>query len=80
MSEGNGYRPTIDDVRNFVWEALRSFTGDPPDSDFQRGYLHALYVVGIEALNLDLDPVEHLPTDPEFLARPRQVPHLRLVK
>jgi len=66
--------PTLETAREFILEALRAYVHDPADSDFQSGYLTALYVVGVEALGMELEGAPE-PT------RPRQAPsHLRLVK
>ena len=56
-------------ARNYVTEAIASFQNDPADSDFQRGYLAALEVVGKEALGMDID-LE--PEDPEIKIRKRR--------
>jgi hypothetical protein len=36
-------------------EALKLFEGDPPDSDFQRGYMEALKVFANEAMGFAWD-------------------------
>lgn len=48
----------------YIDEAIASFDGDPADSDFQRGYLAALYVVGREALGMEIEDPSDLPTPP----------------
>lgn len=40
---------TADDVKRYLTSAIKSFDGDPPDSEFTRGYLAAL-----EAMHDDL--------------------------
>ena len=64
---------TIESARRFMEEALAGFVNDPPDSDSQRGYLDALYVIAAEALGMDLG---HTP--PAIESRPKQ--HLRVIK
>ena len=39
----------------YIVEAVQDFVSDPPDSEFERGYLFALLTVWIEALNLPED-------------------------
>lgn len=66
--------PTLATAREFIQEALGAFVHDPADSDFQAGYLAALYVIGTEALGMKLEGL----SEP---AAPRQaVSHLRVVK
>ena len=50
---------TIPEARAYVAEAIASFDGDPADSDFQDGYLAALYVVGREALGMEIEEPSH---------------------
>lgn len=45
----------IEKARAYITEEIASFQSDPADSDFQRGYLAALEVVGKEALGMDID-------------------------
>lgn len=33
---------TVDDVRNELLESIKSFDGDPPDNEYQLGFLAAL--------------------------------------
>lgn len=68
--------PTIEDARLIVAAALQSFVKDPPDSDFQAGYLECLYVIGREVLGMDLGPDPYM----EEQAPPeRRRPMLRLI-
>lgn len=68
--------PTIEDARLVVAAALQSFVKDPPDSDFQAGYLECLYVIGREVLGMDLGPDPYM----EEQAPPeRRRPVLRLI-
>lgn len=68
---------TIEDARLIVAEALQSFVKDPPDSDFQAGYLECLYVIGREVLGMDLGPDPYM----EEQAPPeRRRPVLTLIK
>jgi hypothetical protein len=39
----------------YVTKALEGFIIDPPDSDYQRGYLEALCVLGEECLSIPAD-------------------------
>lgn len=66
---------TVEGAREHIREALRQFVVDPTDTDFQQGFLEALYVIGREGLGMDLGD------DPELagLAPKCPVPHLRLV-
>lgn len=50
-------------ARAYVAEAIASFDGDPADSDFQRGYLAALEVVGREALGMEIAEPELPPQE-----------------
>jgi hypothetical protein len=45
-------------VEGYVRSAVKGFVSDPPDSDFQRGYLAAMLIVAEQALGhrLDLPP------------------------
>lgn len=65
----------IKKARAYISSSIQSFDGDPADSDFQEGYLAALYVIGKEALGMDL-------VDPSIkISEAKQkIPHLRLVK
>ena len=44
-----------DQVENYIRSSVQTFLVDPPDSEFQRGFLSALLVVAKEALGLHLD-------------------------
>lgn len=69
--------PTIESAREIVGRMLNSFVGDPPDSDFQAGYLECLYVIGREVLGMDLGPDPYM----EEQAPPeRRRPVLTLIK
>ena len=59
----------IEKARAYITEEIASFQSDPADSDFQRGYLAALEVVGKEALGMDIDLD---PEDPEIEIRERR--------
>jgi hypothetical protein len=39
-------------VRRYIEESLRGFVNDPPDNDFQRGFLEALIVIMQEAVGV----------------------------
>jgi hypothetical protein len=45
-------------MRNYVLEAIRGFLRDPPDGDYQRGYLAALVTVYIESEDVAAIPPE----------------------
>jgi hypothetical protein len=42
-------------VEEYVRSAVQGFLGDPPDTEFQRGYLASLLVLAEEALGLRMD-------------------------
>ena len=42
-------------VEDYVSSSVKSFLGDPPDSDFQCGFLSALLVIAKEALGQRMD-------------------------
>ena len=42
-------------VEEYVTSSVQTFLGDPPDSDYQRGFLGAMLVVAEEALRLQMD-------------------------
>jgi hypothetical protein len=42
-------------VEDYVTSSVQSFLGDPPDSEFQFGFLGAMLVVAKEALGLRMD-------------------------
>lgn len=63
---------TVDSARKHIMEALVGFVNDPADSDYQRGYLAALYEIGINGLGMDLL------TKTEPVKQPK--PTLRIVK
>ena len=44
----------IESVESYVATALHGFVKDPPDSDFQSGYLAALKAVATEAMGVTL--------------------------
>ena len=44
-----------DHVEKFVRRAVQSFVGDPPDTDFQCGYLGAMLAVANYALGLPME-------------------------
>lgn len=68
--------PTIEDARLVVAAALQSFVKDPPDSDFQAGYLECLYFIGREVLGMDLGPDPYME---EQVPPGRRRPVLRLI-
>ncbi|MBX9910832.1 MAG: hypothetical protein K2Z25_19270 [Beijerinckiaceae bacterium] len=43
------------DTKTYIEAAIRGFLADPPDTDYQRGYLAALVVVYGEAMDGDAD-------------------------
>lgn len=57
---------TIESAREHVMEALKGFVNDPADSDYQKGYLAALYEIGVHGLGMDLltktEPAHTKPT------------------
>jgi hypothetical protein len=59
-------------VDEYVRSAVHGFVGDPPDSNYQSGYLAALLVIAQEALGHRLDMSPYAEADPlqKFL-RPR---------
>lgn len=38
-------------VRNYLDQSINGFMNDPPDTDYQRGFLAAVLIVWKEALN-----------------------------
>lgn len=42
-------------MEEYVVRAIEGFLKDPPDCDFQRGYLAALITIGVEAMGLAKD-------------------------
>jgi hypothetical protein len=42
-------------VEEYARSSVEAFLGDPPDTDFQRGYLASLLIVAEEALGLRMD-------------------------
>jgi hypothetical protein len=40
-------------LTSYILDAIKSFIADPPDTQFQRGYLLALISIHNEALELD---------------------------
>lgn len=59
---------------DYVMIALAGFVGDPPDSDFQSGYLAALKAVATEGMGLIL------PAEIARIDEPRTPPVLTLVQ
>jgi hypothetical protein len=43
------------DIEKYGERAVQSFLSDPPDTDFQRGFLSAMLVIAEEALGLPVD-------------------------
>ena len=60
-------------VESYIMEAVRLFAIDPPDTDFQSGYLEGILVIAREGLGMDLS--NPAPTSPT-----KTKPQLRLVK
>ena len=59
-------------VEKYIKSAVQGFVSDPPDSDFQSGYLAALLVVAQEALGHRLDIPPYGEADPQHtFLRPR---------
>ncbi len=54
------------DSKAYIEKAIRGFIADPPDTDYQRGYLAALLVVYREAMDGD----ESLARKADLLATP----------
>lgn len=44
------------EAEEYILIAMYSFVGDPPDSDFQSGYLAALKAVATEGMGITLSP------------------------
>jgi hypothetical protein len=44
-----------DDIYTYVRNSVEAYLLDPPDTDFQRGYLASLLVLAEEALGLRMD-------------------------
>jgi len=42
-------------VEEYVTSSVQTFLGDPPDSDYQRGFLGAMLIVAKEPLGLQMD-------------------------
>ncbi len=58
-------------AEQYMREALALFAFDPPDTDFQRGYLAALRVIANEAMgfawnDIALEETENVPVPPEM--------------
>jgi len=45
----------IGTIEKYMWDALRLFVIDPPDNDFQRGYLEGLKVFANEVIGFKWD-------------------------
>ena len=68
---------TPEALRRYILDQIAAHVAEPPQSEFQRGFLECLYVVGREALAMEFGP-EHIPPgSPQPPLRP--VSHLRLV-
>lgn len=67
----------IDEMEAYVATALHSFVNDPPDSDFQSGYLAALKAVATEGMGITLSAEVAAIEPPPSAPKP---PHLRLVQ
>lgn len=66
-----------DALRRYILAQIAAHVAEPPQSEFQRGFLECLYVTGREALGMEFGP-EHIPPgSPQPPARPGS--HLRLV-
>ena len=58
-------------VEEYVRSTVQGFVGDPPDSDYQSGFLAALLVIAQEALGHRLDMSPYAEADPQHkLLRP----------
>jgi len=66
---------TVESARQHIREALRQFVTDPSDTDFQQGFLEALYVIGREGLGMDLGD----DSAAQWLQPKPPVAHLKLV-
>lgn len=64
---------TVESARAHIAEALEQYVRCPAESDFESGYLAALYVIGTEALGMKFDG--HAPIVP-----PERKVHLSIVK
>lgn len=58
----------------YLTETLAGFRHDPPDNDFQEGYLSALATMASELYGIDADDIL------VKKERPRQVPVLTVIK
>lgn len=59
-----------DKLLNYVDASIQSFVGDPPEDDFQRGYLSALLDINDEILDgkVKIDQVAHMVVGPDDLS------------
>src|SRR5262249_27547658 len=55
MSDHVKEHAKIGNVEEFVRTAIQGFVNDPPDSDFQCGYLGAMLVVAKEAIAVPME-------------------------
>jgi hypothetical protein len=62
---------TNDALTDFLDKLLSAFEADPPDSDYQRGYLEAIKLIAREVADLGPDRIA---------SPPRRPPYLRIVK
>lgn len=72
MSEAKTELVSVEYAQAFIRDALQAYVHDPADTDFQRGYLACLYVVGREALGMEFEE-DGPPTLAPMRARPTVV-------
>jgi len=65
------------EAEEYVLLAMDGFVGDPPDSDFQSGYLAALKAVATEGMGITLS-AEVAAIEPP--PSPPKPPHLRIMQ
>lgn len=75
----------MSDVASQIRVILQSFVGDPPDTDFQQGYLAAALVIANEVVGIpNTDPLwqqaDNLLSGDHAVKQERARPRLTLVK
>jgi len=66
---------TVESARAHIAEALEQYVRCPAENDYENGFLGALYVIGTEALGMDLPP-----PDAPLPEKVMRGGHLRVVK
>ena len=54
-NQPTGDQRVLSDAEQYIREAIDLFLKDPPDTDFQRGYLCALVNVALEGFELPIE-------------------------